>query len=163
MPQTESALREFSRFKFLAAMDEAPTDQFYEGDDKEVRAERIIQRAEYSTYQQLWVIKAFFDPRVGVKEDDVGVCLKDFIKTTYGGSPETMALKRILDSMTGFATMDDARVADLATQLSTCISETTFDSALLNRAVQVNMSLRRWGFEEALTDERLLVYAKRLV
>lgn|GEM_PF-2061042 len=158
----ECALRDFARFAFLAAMNEAPDGQLSEGDDDNALVERIHERIEYNTYQQLWVIRSFFDSKTSIKEGDVDACLRSYIESTYSGTPETMALKHILDRSTSVSTMEDAEVADLASQLSSCITGTVFDLGLLNRAVQLNMTLRDWGFEEALPDESLLVRAKEL-
>ena len=155
----ECALRDFARFAFLAAMNEAPNRQPSE-DDGSTLAERIHERTEYNTYQQLWVIKSFFDSIMSTKEGDVDACLRSYIESTYSGTPETMTLKRILDKSASVSIMEDAEVADLASQLSSCITGTVFGFGLLNRAVQLNMTLRGWGFEEALPDETLLVRAK---
>lgn len=159
----EHALTDFARYAFLTAMNDAPTEQTFEDDDGRAWVEGIHRSFEYNMYQQLWVIKAFLDSRMEVKDDDIAACLKEYIAANYGGSPETMALKHILDGTSTLSSMDDAEVADLAMKLATCISETVFDLAHLNQAIQVNMTLRKWGFEEALSDEELLIRAKELV
>ena len=72
-------------------------------------------------------------------------------------------MKRILDRAPNLSYVDDDVVADYATELAACISKTTFDLGLLCRAVQFNMTLRRWGFEEALSDDEVFNRAKDLV
>ena len=74
-----------------------------------------------------------------------------------------MDLKRVLDTSIVMGRMEDDEVEALAARLSECLLGSVFDLALLNNAMQMNMTLKRWGFEKALSEEELLRRAKELV
>ena len=159
----EAALRDFVRFSLLAAMGRAPRRPAERQESTSFDFEHGRRIALFNQYSQLDVIDSFFDAKKSVAKEDVDTCLSQYVASRYAGTPETMRLRRVLESVRYANSMEDEEVAELAAELSRCILYTEFDLSYLCEAVQTSWTLRSWGFEEAVASDKLLDRAKELV
>lgn len=159
----EKAFVEFVRYVLLTAMGTAPKKPLAKSLDKSDDLERIQKQYSYNQYVQLGVIADYFNPKKIVGSADVCECLRTYVLVYYAGSPATMSLVQVLERTSDFQAMDDPEVEKVAKDLSRRLRVGGFDLAYLNDALQVNETLRGWGFEDALDEEEALEIAKSMV
>lgn len=157
------ALRDFAMYTFMAANGTAPLKPAEPEPNQKPDTKRIQQLISFGHYSDLGVIADYFDPRKAVGREDVDECIVSYLKKHYAGSPDTMALTRILEKVRSIPAMEDEEAAPLVSELSDCIMSRNFDVAHLIRAIQCNSTLREWGFDETLSHEKVIRRACELV
>lgn len=158
-----AALCDFTRYSLLAAMGRAPEHP----GEPQAGARFDLKRANaivaYTKYSQLGVIESFFNAQKSVEAEDVNACLAQYVASRYAGTPETMRVRRLLESLRNVQCMEDDEDAKHAAELSRCVMGTEFDLSYLGEAVRTNWTLRNWGFQETIPTDKLLERSKELV